>query len=159
MMVVAFVTTSFAQKNSSWDKWDWLIGSWKGEGSGNPGQGSGKFSFSYDLNNKILVRKAHSEYTGRDNSRVVHDDLLIIYPDFGGNPSKAIYFDGEGHVINYSISYNDKSIVLLSEKIEHVPTFRLTYTQFDGKTSNVKFEMSQDGTNFKTYVEGKSVKE
>src|SRR5438046_2818566 len=127
--LLALITTCFSQQTSSWAKWSWLIGEWKGEGSGQPGQGSGTFSFKADLNNKILVRKSHSEYPATANKpEIIHDDLLIVYLDFFGNPSKAIYFDNEGHTINYSISYTDKSIVLLSDKIPNVPVFRLTYT-------------------------------
>ncbi len=81
-----------------------------------------------------------------------------MYLDFSGNPSRAIYFDNEGHTINYSISYADKSIVLLSDKIPNVPLFRLTYTLLDDETINTKFETSQDGEKFVTYIEGKSKK-
>jgi hypothetical protein len=150
------ITTCFAQ-TSSWAKWFWLVGDWKGEGSGQPGQGSGVFSFNPDLDNKILVRKAHSTYPAQGGrSATIHDDLLIVYLDVTGDPSKAIYFDNEGHTIHYSITYTDRSIVLLSEKIPNVPIFRLTYSYIDDLTVNTKFEMSQDGVKFMTYVEGRS---
>jgi hypothetical protein len=83
---------------------------------------------------------------------------MIVYADFSGNPSKAIYFDNQGHTINYAISYADKSIVLLSDKIPNVPTFRLNYTLLNNNIVNTTFEMSQDGVNFIIYVEGKSRK-
>ena len=153
------MTTCFGQQTSSWSKWSWLIGEWKGEGTGEPGQGSGIFTFKTDLNDKILVRKAHSEYpAAAGKPAIVHDDLLMVYLDFSGNPSKAIYFDNEGHTINYSISYSDKTIVLLSDKIPHVPVFRLTYNLLDNDSVDIKFEMSQDGEKFMTYIEGKSKK-
>lgn len=90
-------TTCFGQKSSTWDKWDWLIGDWIGEGTGQPGQGGGTFSFKPDLDKKILVRKSHSEYPATENKpQVIHNDLMIVYLDNTGNPSKAIYFDNEG---------------------------------------------------------------
>jgi len=154
-----FINTSFAQKGITWDKWDWLIGEWKGEGIGQPGQGGGTFSFAFDLDKNIIVRKSHSEYPASAKKPVVvHDDLMIVYPDFQGIPAKAIYFDNEGHTINYSITYLEKSIVFLSEKINNVPFFRLTYTILDNGAVNTKFEMSQDGQNFMTYIEGVSSK-
>ncbi len=153
------VTTCFGQQSSSWIKWSWLIGQWKGEGNGQPGQGGGIFSFNPDLSDKILVRKSHSEYPATSNKpAIVHDDLLIVYLDFSGNPSKAIYFDNEGHTINYSVSYAEKTIVLLSDKIQNIPIFRLTYTLLDSESIDTKFEMSQDGEKFVTYIEGKSKK-
>ena len=153
------LTACFGQQNSTWDKWNWLIGEWSGEGSGQPGQGGGTFSFKPDLDKNILVRKSHSEYPATaDKPKVIHDDLMIVYLDFAGSPSKAIYFDNEGHTINYSIDYADGSVVLTSEKIQNVPVFRLIYTLLDKETVNTKFEMSQDGEKFMTYIEGKSKK-
>jgi len=40
----------------------------------------------------------------------------------------------------------------------NVPVFRLTYTLLENETVNTKFEMSRDGVNFTTYIEGKSKK-
>jgi hypothetical protein len=157
--LLGVITNSFSQQSVNWDKWNWLIGEWKGEGSGQPGQGGGTFSFTFDLDKNIIVRNSHSEYPASENRpAVVHDDLMIVYPDFQGIPTKAIYFDNEGHTINYSIAYSEKTIVFLSEKINNAPFFRLTYTLFDNGSVNTKFEMSQDGENFTTYIEGKSEK-
>ena len=148
----------FGQQGTAWDKFTWLMGKWEGEGSGQPGQGGGTFSFEYDLDKEIIVRKSHSEYPATpDKPEVIHDDLMIIYMD--GNPEpRAIYFDNEGHVINYSIIFTNNSIILTSDVIENVPVFRLTYTLLGNNTINTEFGMSQDGTNFTTYIEGKSNK-
>jgi hypothetical protein len=158
-LLVSMFSTSFAQQNPSWEKWEWLIGEWIGQGTGTPGKGGGFFTFALDLDKKILVRKSHSEYPAADNKpKVTHNDLMIVYPDYTGNPSSAIYFDNEGHTINYSIVYAEKSIVLTSNKIPDVPVFRLTYTMLDYETVNTKFEISKDGEKFTTYIEGKSFK-
>ena len=70
----------------------------------------------------------------------------------------GIYFDNEGHIINYLITYYENSIILTSEKTEKAPGFRLTYTLIDKETVNTKFEMSQNSVTFATYIEGKSKK-
>lgn len=167
MKTKIFFTTLFfvltisclGQQNATWEKWSWLMGEWKGEGSGQPGKGGGTFSFAFNLDKKIIERKSHSEYPATENKPlIIHDDLMIVYLDFTENPTKAIYFDNEGHSINYKISYADKSIVMISDKIPNVPVFRLTYTLLDNSTVNTKFEMSQDGEKFMTYIEGKSKK-
>lgn len=153
----ALTMTCFGQQSTTWDKWKWLIGEWQGEGSGQPGQGGGTFSFAFDLDKKIIVRKSHSEYPASKNKpKVIHDDLMIIYLDSNSNRTRAVYFDNEGHIINYSISNADKSITLTSDKIANVPIFRLTYTLLDNDMINTKFEMSQDGEKFMIYIEGKS---
>lgn len=149
----------FAQEKSAWANWLWLIGEWKGEGNGQPGQGGGTFSFQPDLDGNILVRKSTSDFPASGNRPAFsHEDLMIVSLDFTGSPSKAIYFDNEGHTINYSITYQSNSIVLLSEKIPNVPVFRLTYSLLENQKVNVRFEMSQDGEKFMMYLEGKSVK-
>lgn len=154
-----FIINSFAQVESAWKNWIWLTGEWKGEGSGQPGSGGGTFSFQPDLDGKVMVRKSHSEYPASGNRpATVHNDLMIVSLDYTGNPTKAIYFDNEGHTINYTVSYAPKTIVLLSDKVPNVPVFRLTYTLLENQMVNTKFEMSQDGEKFMTYIEGKSKK-
>lgn len=159
ILFVGFYTQIFAQQDTTWNKWNWLIGEWIGEGSGQPGVGGGTFSFKYELDTKILVRKSISEYPAMGSKpKIIHEDLMIIYLDYSGKPSKANYYDNEGHTINYLIAILDKSIIFTSEKIANVPIFRLTYTLLENETINTKFEMSQDGINFKNYIEGKSKK-
>ncbi|MGE5354523.1 MAG: hypothetical protein ACM3P0_20745 [Acidobacteriota bacterium] len=157
-LIIMTSAVSAQDKNSSWEKLNYLLGNWNGEGSGKPGEGKGYFSFKFDLDKNILIRKSHSEYPAQnDKPLIIHDDLMVVYPDNSGNPIKAIYFDNEGHVINYSVTFpNGKDVVFTSEKTPKAPVFRLTYSVIDSNTVNVIFAMSQDGENFRTYVEGKS---
>ena len=153
------VSLSFGQTNTDWSKFKWLMGEWTGEGSGKPGDGKGSFSLKEDLGGKVLVRKNHSEYRAtKDRPATIHDDLMVVYTDFSGATSKAIYFDNEGHTINYTISASEKSVVFISEKIPHVPVFRLTYEMIDAATVNIRFEMSQDGNTFMIYTEGRCIR-
>jgi hypothetical protein len=159
LMVGLMVLNCAAQVNGKWDKLSWLAGEWKGDGSGEPGNGSGTFSFTFDLEKNIMVRKSHSEYASDGTKTLtVHEDLMIIYSIPGGNQLKAIYFDNEGHIINYLVSANDKKVTFISEKQENIPEFRLSYTLLDPDVVNVKFEMAPDGVNFRTYIEGNSRK-
>ena len=159
IILAGFLSTCFGQQDSTWSKWEWLTGEWVGEGSGTPGEGEGFFSFTFDLDKNILVRKSHSEYPATANKPgIMHDDLMIVYRDNQNNPTKAIYFDNEKHIINYSITYAGQSIIFTSEKTPDVPVFRLTYAPLDKESVNIKFEMSQDGVKFFTYLDGKSRK-
>jgi hypothetical protein len=153
--LLGLTSISFGQQDTAWGKWNWLIGDWVGESSGAPGQGGGRFSLQPDLDGNILVRKGHAEYPAtNDKPRIVHDDITIVYLDNAGHPSKAIYFDNETHVIHYAITYSENSILLTSGKVQGMPIFRLTYELLDTETIRVKFAMSQDGENFRTYTEG-----
>jgi hypothetical protein len=159
IVCLVFFDDPYAQHAPAWDKWDWLIGDWLGEGSGAPGQGGGSFSFKLDLDKRILVRKSHSEYPAADGKPpLVHEDLLIVYPDPSGIADQAIYFDNEGHVIQYTLAYADKAIVFTSDKIPGAPVFRLTYARLDDGTVNTEFAMSRDGEKFTPYVAGRSRK-
>lgn len=147
-----------SQPSASWDKWKWLTGEWQGEGSGIPGEGTGSFSFSFDLDNSILVRRSHSDYSAGDfKRRTIRDDIMIIYLN-NGLPGNAISFDNEGHTIKYNITYRDSTIILTSENDPESPAFRLKYKKIDSSSVNTTFEISHDGVNFITFVEGISKK-
>jgi hypothetical protein len=156
VVLCCLFSTGYSQQSDIWSGWKWLAGSWTGEGSGQPGQGGGTFSFNYDLDRNILIRKSHSVYPASgDKPEIIHNDLMIIYP-VDKKTYKAIYFDNEGHTINYSVILQNNSITLTSDKLPGSPVFRLTYTLLKDNLIDTKFEISQDGTNFSTYVEGKS---
>ena len=131
-----------------------LVGEWSGSGSGEPGQGLGSFSFQPDLQDRVLVRRAHSEYPATSSRpATVHEDLLIVYD----GSAKAIYFDNEGHVIHYSITTDPsaKTATFLSAD-PAPPGFRLTYTEIAPGQLRVVFDISPSGrpADFKTYVSG-----
>lgn len=160
-MLISCQLVSGQRPTASWEKWNHLIGEWVGEGSGQPGQNEGTFSFHTDLDGKILVRKNHTVFPETQNSKaMVHDDLLIVYPGTPGGPQEAIYFDNEGNTIKYKVSFTDNSIVLTSDKATNIPRFRLSYVTIDDKTVNITFEMAapQAPEEFKMYLSGKAKK-
>jgi len=154
---LGMVTICSSQQAPVWVNWTQLAGTWIGEGEGQPGQGTGTFSFSFNLDSNILIRKSHSNYpASTGNQKIVHEDLMIIYPDQNGVPARAVYFDNERHTIFYSVTFSDNSIILTSDKVTNAPIFRLVYTLLDNDTVNTRFEISQDGFKYTPYVEGKS---
>lgn len=140
-------------------KWNALIGDWAGDGNGSPGSGSGTSSFKFDLQQQVLVRRSHSEYPPSGNRpATVHDDLMVIYPDTADG-ARAIYFDNEGHVIEYSAAWSagGDALTFLSKPASGAPQFRLTYKKVDARTLTVLFEMAPPGQTdaFKPYVSGR----
>jgi hypothetical protein len=83
---------------------------------------------------------------------------MIIYPDPSGITYKVIYFDNEAYIINYKISFEDRSVVFKNYDRGVSNIYKLTYTQIDNKTISRKFELSRDGEIFTTFEEGKSKK-
>jgi hypothetical protein len=139
------------------DQLNFLLGDWIGEGGGNsPGQGSGGFTFSHDLQNTIIVRRNFAEYPATDNKPASrHDDLMIIYKA-PGDTLRAIYFDNEGHVINYfvNVSAESKSAVFTSPSVEKEARFRLSYALSGENSVNINFELAPPGQPdaFSTYI-------
>ena len=139
-------------QSAVWTPFEWLAGRWTGEASGQPGQGSGWFAFTPDLQGGVLVRKSHSEYPAAGGRpAIIHDDLLVVYPE--GGATRAIYFDNEGHVIRYGVQAGPRQIVFLSEASAWAPGYRLSYFRLDAGRIRVRFEIAPPGKPFATYLE------
>ncbi len=142
----------------NWDSWQFLVGDWIAEGGGEPGRGTGTFSFSFDLQGKILLRRNRAEYPAtKDRPAFTHEDLMVIYPEPGGTSARAVYFDNEEHVIHYTAKFSEdkKALTFLSDAAPSGPRFRLTYTK-GSAALRVKFEIAPPGKpdSFSNYVEG-----
>ena len=150
-IAILFVGSLIGQ---DWGPAQFLVGNWAGEGGGQPGQGTGTFSFSRELQGKILVRKSFAEYpaaNGKPASR--HDDLLVVYRDQATHELRATYFDSEGHVIQYTVGPADGAVVFVSEGAPSGPRFRMSYTSTGKNTLKFKFEIAAPGKDFAPYIE------
>lgn len=143
---------------TSLDELRFLIGEWEGVGEGGPGAGKGVFSFAFELQNKVILRKNYAEYPATaGHAAVRHDDLMLIYVDAASNQILANYFDSEGHQINYKVtpSSGHKAVTFLSEPSAALPRYRLSYTRLKDGTLSGRFEISPPGQPdaFKKYLE------
>jgi hypothetical protein len=146
---------------SDWAPLEFLLGDWVGEGGGQPGQGAGEFSFHPGLQDRILVRKSYAAYPPtKDHPASQHEDLTVVYKESDSAPLRAIYFDNEGHVINYSINISPdrKTIEFVSDVLPSSPRFRLTYVKTGSDTLTLRFEIAAPGKpdSFSTYIEAKA---
>ena len=142
----------------NWDAWRFLLGDWVGEGSGQPGQGSGGFTFTLELEKRILVRRNRAEYPATaQRPAYSHEDLMIVYPDADPKRTRAIYFDNEGHAIEYAVTFSPdgNAVTFLSAAAAAAPRFRLTYTKAGNAPVKIKFESAPPGKPeaFSTYLE------
>ena len=140
----------------NWNAFKFLIGEWVGEGTGAPGEGSGGFSFSFDLQNTVLVRRNFANYPPtKDRPALTHSDLMIVYQETG--KTRAVYFDNEQHVINYSVTVaaDSSSVVFVSDVVPSAPRFRLTNTKAGTDKITITFEIAPPGKpeSFARYIE------
>ena len=143
----------------NWDAFRFLIGEWVGEGTGAPGEASGGFSFSFDLEGKILVRRNRADYPAtKDKPAYSHTDLMVIYQEPEGQATRAIYFDNEGHIIRYAVSLSKDQAILtfLSDPSPSAPRFRFTYNKATNDSMTFQFDIAPPGNSeaFSKYLEG-----
>jgi hypothetical protein len=143
----------------AWEPYRFLVGEWTGEGDGEPDKGSGRFSFAWDLQEKVLVRRNRADFpAAQGRPAFSHEDLMVIYRGDRSGPTRAIYFDNEGHVINYAVTLSDdkRTLTFLSDAVPAAPRFRLSYAKSADDSLKIKFEIAPPGkpADFKTYLEG-----
>lgn len=156
---------AFAQapkQDETWARWKFLIGDWIGVGSGEPGKGAGRFSFAPDLDGKILVRKSFSEYPPKpgDKTGLRHEDLMIVYQSPEDSGFRAVYFDNEGHVIHYAVTFPAKqpSALFESEQKPGALRYRLEYEMESNSQVQITFSIALPGQPYKVYIQGKSIR-
>ncbi len=156
LFVGSLVVAQTSTPADPWGSWRFLIGEWVSEGPKD--QSTGSFSFAFDLQEKILIRKNHADVpAAKDRPATSHDDLMIVYHG-NGPDTRAIYFDNEGHRINYAASFSKdgSALTFLSDKITGAPRFRLGYVKRGKDSVNITFEIAQPSKPevFETYLSG-----
>lgn len=140
----------------NWKGWEFLIGNWIAEGGGKPGAASsGSFSFTPELDGKILVRRNDSEYPASGGRPAIkHEDLMVVYKDNVNHRTSATYFDNEGHVIHYAVTVapDGKGITFVSDPSVPGPRFRLVYTAQPDGTVHGSFDIGAPGKDFTPYT-------
>jgi hypothetical protein len=144
---------------NSWDQLHFLIGSWSSPVSGQQGQGvSGSAIFSYELDKKVIVRKSRAEFAPQPGEKesLVHEDLLVIYQQPGEPQFRAIYFDNEGHIIHYTLSFPSKqpAVIFESEASETSHCARLIYEAGADDKLHTEFFVAVPGGELLSHVKG-----
>ena len=84
---------------------------------------------------------------------------MIVYHS-GDGSNRAIYFDNEGHIINYDIAFSpdSSSVTFVTGIIPSEPRYRLTYSRGVNETVEIRFEIAPPGKPeaFSKYIEAKA---
>jgi hypothetical protein len=151
VLLIATALQLAGQTDPTWKRMEFLLGKWTGvagEKDTQIGAGQGAFSFELELSQKIVVRRNNASY----DSGAKHDDLMVIYFDGPKDAPRAIYFDSEGHVIRYNVTFPAANrAVFESDGSQPGPKYRLTYWM-DGALLKGTFEVAPPGSEYKNYM-------
>lgn len=158
LMLLPFLQAQQFRPTNDWKDLDFLLGEWTWTGGGQPGQAKGVSTFQPELGGTVLVRKDHLDYAAtKERPAFAHDDLLYVYHDPQDNTLRAIFFDGESHVILYRVTAasGGNSVEFLSDAAPAGTRCRMTYTRAGADSVTEKFEIAPPGkpNDFATYVE------
>jgi hypothetical protein len=159
LLLATSLSAQQAKDTANWGALRFLLGDWVGEGTGTPGEATGGFSFSFDLEGKVLIRKNRADYPAtKDKPAYSHTDLMVIYQEPESKVTRAIYFDNEGHVIHYSVSFSkdQTTLTFLSDPSPSAPRFRFTYNKAKNDSMTFQFDIAPPGKPeaFSKYIEG-----
>ncbi len=146
-----------APAGDPWRSLQFLMGTWEAKtlGGSAGAASSGSYTFQLELRGHVLARhSANAGCKGPADFDCEHGDLLYVYPEPAGGSLKAIYFDNEGHVINYDVTTSaPNTAVFATPASQPGPQFRLVY-ELKERIMHGKFQMRMPGQNeFKSYLE------
>ncbi len=141
----------------TWQCLQFLAGAWAAETAGQPGPGRGGFTFTSDLEGRLLTRRSSTRYPATENREAyTHEDVTFVYRDPASDSVRADYVDNEDHVIHYRVRVSEDcgTITFESEFSPSAPAFRLTFGRLGEDEVDVDFAIGAPGQPPISYVSG-----
>jgi hypothetical protein len=137
-----------------------FVGSWRGDQSGQPGDGRSERTYEFVLNDRFLQVKNTSTYPpqAKNKKGEVHHDFGMIGYARARNKFVFRQFHQEGFVNTYveEESGDVKKLVFISEGIENIAAgwrARETYLILSNDEFIERFELAEPGKDFALYSE------
>jgi hypothetical protein len=134
-----------------------FVGTWEGQGLGEPGASKVERTYRFVLGGKFLEVVNRSEYAPQPKNPKgeIHEDRGLVSWDRGGKRLVFRQFHVEGFVTHYaSAGFSNDTLVFDSQSIENIPEgFRARETlRFleDGRLEEV-FEIAPPGKDYAVY--------
>jgi hypothetical protein len=139
-----------------------MIGTWRGEQSGQPGRGTAERIYQLVLDDRFIQEMNTSTYPPQEKNKAgeVHHHMSMISYDSARKRFVFRQFHTEGFVNTYvqEPSADGKTIVFTSEAIENIPPgyrARETYTLVSENEFIERFEIADPGRDFELYSEAR----
>lgn len=138
-----------------------MIGTWRGEQTGQPGKGVAERTYALVLNDRFIQETNTSTYPPQEkNKGEVHRHVSLIGYDSGRKRFVFRQFHTESFVITYvqEPTTDPKTIVFVSESIENIPAgyrARETYTVVSDDEFVERFEIAPPAREFELYSEAR----
>ncbi len=160
LLIPSFLFAQTSKRDSLWIILQPFVGNWKGEGSGEPGNGNYERSYQFVLNKRFIEIKNKSTYQPTDKfpKGEVHEDIGYFSYDGGRKAFVLRQFHAEGFVNQYkldSISIDKRTLVFISEAIENIPSgyrAKETYRLLNENEIEETFEIAKPGKAFELYT-------
>lgn len=153
--ILLFLSTSnhADEKPLGLDRLDFLVGTWRGTSTGEPGQGQGQRECARILNDRFLECKSTATYPPQkaNPKGEVHVDRAIFSFDKRAKKLRLRQFHGEGFVNTYT---EGQSLVFETSEIENIPEgwrARETYKQLTADSWQETFELAAPEKEFAVY--------
>src|SRR5215472_5174575 len=164
LLVTAAATPVFSQQTASssdlFAPLRFFVGSWRGDQSGQPGNGTSERTYEFALNDRFLQVKNTSTYPPqqKNKSGEVHHDMGMIGYDRARQRFVFRQFHQEGFVNTYVQEENGdgKKLVFTSEAIENIAAgwrAREAYLILSNDEFVERFELAEPGKDFALYSE------
>jgi hypothetical protein len=139
-----------------------MVGTWRGEQTGQPGRGTAERTYAFVLNDRFLQETNRSTYPPQDQNKAgeVHHHISMIGYDGGRKRLVFRQFHTEGFVNTYvqQPGGDEKTVVFVTEAIENIPAgyrARETYTVVSRDEFIERFEIAEPGKEFELYSEAR----
>lgn len=167
LIIPSMLAAQNTKRDSLWMLLKPFVGTWKGEGGGDPGKGKYERSYQFILNKRFIEIRNKSTYepTTQNPKGGVHEDIGYFSYDNGRKTFVLRQFHVEGFVNQFridSISPDKKTIVFISESIENIPSgyrAKETYRLVSDDEIDETFEIAEPGKDFSVYSKVKLVRQ
>jgi len=162
LAIISILFWSLTVQSTPPDPWinmRFIVGSWNGSVSGQPGSGTAARTYEFVLGNKFIHVRNKSTYPPHENNPKgeVHEDWGFISYDSARKKLVLRQFHVEGFVNQFVLQSESRNeIVFVSESIENIPAgwrARETYRVLGSDEFVERFDLAPPGKDFELYSE------